>query len=84
MKKTLISLLLIVAMLACFAVPSFAEEPLKIAVAHITMYDEWCKAVYDEFVAQCAERGWEVTIADGNLNAETQQKQVEDFIAQGS
>ena len=84
MKKTLISLLLIVAMLACFAVPSFAEEPLNIAVAHITMYDEWCKAVYDEFVAQCAERGWEVTIADGNLNAETQQKQVEDFIAQGS
>ena len=84
MKKTLISLLLIVAMLACFAVPSIAEEPLKIAVAHITMYDEWCKAVFDEFNAQCAARGWEVTIADGNLNAETQQKQVEDFIAQGS
>ena len=84
MKKTLISLLLIVAMLACFAVPSIAEEPLKIAVAHITMYDEWCKDVFDEFNAQCAARGWEVTIADGNLNAETQQKQVEDFIAQGS
>lgn len=83
MKKTLISLLLIVAMLSCFAVPSIAEEPLKIAVAHITLYDEWCKAVYDEFTAQCAERGWEVTIADGNINAETQQKQVEDFIAQG-
>ena len=100
MKKTLISLLLIVAMLSCFAVPSIAEEPLKIAVAHITLYDEWCKAVYDEFTAQCAERGWEVNsltiyaqstgsnmgklTADGNINAETQQKQVEDFIAQGS
>lgn len=83
MKKTLVSLLLVVAMLACFCVPSMAEEPLKIAVAHITMYDEWCKAVYDEFVAQCEALGWEVTIADGNLNAETQQKQVEDFIAQG-
>lgn len=85
MKRTLISLLLAVAMLLCFCAPTLAEteEPLKIAVAHITMYDEWCKAVYDEFMAQCAERGWEVTIADGNLNAETQQKQVEDFIAQG-
>ena len=83
MKKALISLLLVVAMLVCFCAPTMAEEPLKIAVAHITMYDEWCKAVYDEFVAQCAELGWEVTIADGNLNAETQQKQVEDFIAQG-
>ena len=83
MKKTLVSLLLVVAMLVCFCAPSMAEEPLKIAVAHITMYDEWCKAVYDEFVAQCEALGWEVTIADGNLNAETQQKQVEDFIAQG-
>ena len=83
MKKTLVSLLLVVAMLVCFCAPTMAEEPLKIAVAHITMYDEWCKAVYDEFMAQCAELGWEVTIADGNLNAETQQKQVEDFIAQG-
>ncbi len=79
MKKSLI-LMLVVAILASFCVPAMAEEPLKIAVAHITMYDEWCKAVYDEFHAQCAERGWEVTIADGNLNAETQQKQVEDFI----
>jgi len=83
MKKTLVSLLLVVAMLVCFCAPTMAEEPLKIAVAHITMYDEWCKAVYDEFVAQCEALGWEVTIADGNLNAETQQKQVEDFIAQG-
>lgn len=84
MKKALISLLLVAAMLVCFCAPTMAEaEPLKIAVAHITMYDEWCKAVYDELVAQCAELGWEVTIADGNLNAETQQKQVEDFIAQG-
>ncbi len=85
MKKAILSLILAVAMLLAVCVPAMAEtaEPLKIAVAHITMYDEWCKAVYDEFMAQCAERGWEVTVADGNLNAETQQKQVEDFIAQG-
>lgn len=84
MKKTLISMFLVVAMLACVCMPGMAEaDTVKIAVAHITMYDEWCKAVYDEFNAQCAALGWEVTIADGNLNAETQQKQVEDFIAQG-
>lgn len=85
MKKHLLSLIMAVVLVVCFCAPTMAEteEPLKLAVAHITMYDEWCKAVYDEFIAQCAERGWEVTIADGNLNAETQQKQVEDFIAQG-
>ncbi len=56
----------------------------KLGVAHITMYDEWCKAVYDEFMAQAPEMGFgEVNIQDGNLNAETQQKQVEDFITQG-
>lgn len=82
MKKTLVALVLVMALLLTVFGTAFAEAPegLKIAVAHITMYDEWCKAVYDEFNAQCAERGWEVTIADGNLNAETQQKQVEDFI----
>lgn len=56
----------------------------KLGVAHITMYDEWCKAVYDEFMAQAPEMGFgEINIQDGNLNAETQQKQVEDFITQG-
>ena len=56
----------------------------KLGVAHITMYDEWCKAVYDEFMAQAPAMGFgEVNIQDGNLNAETQQKQVEDFITQG-
>ena len=77
MKKTLVSLLLIVALLAC-CVTAMAEVPegLKVAVAHVTMYDEWCKAVYDEFMEQGAALGWEITIADGNLDAETQQKQV--------
>lgn len=82
--KHFVSLLLVVALLVCACIPAMAEEKaLKIGVAHITMYDEWCKAVYDEFMAQCAERGWEVNVQDGNLNAETQQKQVEDFINQG-
>jgi ABC-type sugar transport system substrate-binding protein len=55
----------------------------RLGVAHITIYDEWCKAVYDEFKAQGHTMGFgEINIQDGNLNAETQQKQVENFIAQ--
>jgi ribose transport system substrate-binding protein len=55
----------------------------RLGIAHISIYDEWCKAVYDEFMSQAKELGFgEVNIQDGNLNAETQQKQVEDFITQ--
>lgn len=58
-------------------------EGKRLGVAHITLYDEWCKGVYDEFLAQAKALGFgEVNIQDGNLNAETQQKQVEDFITQ--
>lgn len=53
----------------------------RLAVAHITLYDEWCAAVRDEFVEQAAAMGFaECNVQDGNLNAETQQRQVEDFI----
>lgn len=62
------------------------EGPLagkRIGVAHITLYDEWCKGVYDEFQAIGEEYGVaEVNVQNGDLNAETQQKQVEDFINQ--
>ncbi|MCE5255666.1 MAG: sugar ABC transporter substrate-binding protein [Spirochaetaceae bacterium] len=70
------------------AMQSFAQASgpwvgKKLGVAHITIYDEWCKAVYDEFKEQAKAMGFgEVNIQDGNLNAETQQKQVENFIAQ--
>ncbi len=84
--RNLVSLLLVAVMLFAFAAPAMAAEPWegkRLGVAHITMYDEWCKAVYDEFMAQGPAMGFgEINIQDGNLNAETQQKQVEDFIAQ--
>ncbi len=85
-KRTLVSLLLATVMLVAFAAPAMAETPWegkRLGVVHITLYDEWCKAVYDEFMAQGPEMGFgEINIQDGNLNAETQQKQVEDFITQ--
>lgn len=56
-------------------------EGKRIGVAHITLYDEWCAAVRDEFIEQGEALGFaEVNVQDGNLNAETQQKLVEDFI----
>jgi ribose transport system substrate-binding protein len=63
-----------------------ANSPLagkRIGVAHITLYDEWCKGVYDDFQRIAKEYGVsEINIQNGDLNAETQQKQVEDFITQ--
>jgi ribose transport system substrate-binding protein len=63
-----------------------ANSPLagkRIGVAHITLYDEWCKGVYDDFIRIGKEYGVaEMNIQNGDLNAETQQRQVEDFITQ--
>lgn len=56
----------------------------RIAVAHISMYDEWCTGVYDELMAQKDKYGIaEVNVQDANFSIETQQKNVEDFISQG-
>lgn len=85
--RKLVTLLLALFLVLGVCTVALAEQPWagkKLGVAHITMYDEWCKAVYDEFMAQAPAMGFgEVNIQDGNLNAETQQKQVEDFITQG-
>jgi ribose transport system substrate-binding protein len=55
----------------------------RIGVVHITLYDEWCKGVYDDFMRVGKEYGVaEMNVQNGDLNAEIQQRQVEDFIAQ--
>lgn len=63
------------------------DKPLegkRIAVAHISMYDEWCTGVYDELMAQMDDFGIaEVNVQDANFSIETQQKNVEDFVSQG-
>ena len=68
------------------AAPADPDSPLagkRIGVAHITVYDEWTVGVFNEFMRQGAEMGFgEINIQDGQLNAEIQQRQVEDFIAQ--
>ena len=58
-------------------------EGMRLGVAHITFYDEWCMGVYHEFRRQAPAMGFgEVDIQNGDLNAETQQRQVENFITQ--
>lgn len=59
-------------------------DGLRIAVAHLSMYDEWCTAVADELQAQGEALGVaEVNIQDANFDIEKQIKNVEDFVAQG-
>ena len=64
-----------------------ADSPLKglrVAVAHISMYDEWCTAVAKELQSQADELGIsELNIQDANFDIEKQIKNIEDFVAQG-
>jgi ABC-type sugar transport system substrate-binding protein len=79
MKGNLLALLLAAALLTGSLAAASAEEnkSLKIAVAQISLSDEWSTQIADEFTKQCAQRGWDVSIADANMNAEIQQKQIE-------
>lgn len=54
----------------------------RIGISLVYKGDEWCAAVADEFENQAKDLGVEVNIQDGNLDAETQTKQIENFIAQ--
>lgn len=92
MKKRIMSIICIGAMAAGVIAPvNFvaAEEKeasglkdKRIGVCLVYKGDEWCSAVADEFEKQAKELGVEVNIQDGNLDAETQTKQIENFIAQ--
>ena len=54
----------------------------RIAIFLVYKGDEWCAAVDQEFAKQAEEFGFEVNIQDGNLDNETQVKQIENFITQ--
>ena len=65
--------------------PNWAD--IRIGIAHISLYDEWCKGVADEFYRQMAEYGFpEPTIQapqQGGSGPEEQVKFVENYIAMG-
>jgi len=59
---------------------------VRIGVAHISLYDEWCKGVADEFRRQCAALGFPepvVQAPDQGSGPEAQMKIVENFVAMG-
>lgn len=57
-------------------------EKKRIGISLVYKGDEWCAAVDQEFSKQASEFGYEVNIQDGNLDNETQVKQIENFITQ--
>lgn len=65
---------------------SSSDSPLngkKIGATIVYKGDEWCSMVDEEFVKQAKEFGCEITVHDGDLDAETQTTQIENFISQG-
>ena len=54
----------------------------RIGISLVYKGDEWCAAVDEQFKTQAEALGYEVNIQDGNLDNETQVKQVENFITQ--
>ena len=59
------------------------EKQIRIGVAHISMYDSWCKLIYDEFEKQAAEYGYVVDIQNAAGDEELQANQIETFITMG-
>lgn len=62
-----------------------SDSPLKgkrIGATIVYKGDEWCSMVDKEFVKQAKELGCQITVQDGNIDAEIQTKQIENFIAQ--
>jgi ABC-type sugar transport system substrate-binding protein len=69
--------------------PATPEEPsadLPLAgkvIGNTIVYkgDVWCALLAEEFEKQAAALGAEITVEDGDLNAETQNKQIENMIS---
>lgn len=62
-----------------------SDSPLKgkrIGATIVYKGDEWCSMVDNELVKQAKELGCEITVQDGNIDAEIQTKQIENFITQ--
>lgn len=57
------------------------KQALRIGVCLFTKNDEWLADIADQFEKQCAAKGYEVNIQDGNQENEKQVQQIENFIA---
>lgn len=87
MKKKLISSLLIASVaLISASISAGAEEDnsnITIGVSFQGLSDEYIVRLSDAFEARAEEAGVNVQVADGEMNAEKQVNQVENFISQG-
>ena len=97
MKKVLSLICLVALLLLCAsAIAEEKKDPLidydnawmknlagkRIAVANIYLGDEWCKLLADTFAKYGEIYGFEVNNQDGNLDHDTQCRQIENFIIQ--
>lgn len=83
--KKFVSLLLAVLLVASFAVPALAEKTaadVTIGVSFQGLSDEYIVRLSDAFKKRAEELGVKILIGDGQMNAEKQVGQVENFIAQ--
>ena len=97
MKKILSLICLVAMLLGCMAAfaeentdPLFDTENewiaqlsgKRVAAANIYLGDEWCKLLADTFEKYGDYYGFEVNNQDGNLDHDTQCRQIENFITQ--
>lgn len=54
----------------------------RVAVANIYLGDEWCKLLADAYAEYGEIYGFEVNNQDGNLDHDTQTRQIENFVTQ--
>ena len=81
--KKLLSILIALVMLLSVAAFAQAEEPLKVGFSLPLMTFPFYVRMYEQFMEEAEQRGWEVTFVDGNLDAGTQMNGCQDLINSG-
>lgn len=86
MKKKLVSSLLAVSLVTMTFTPSIMakeNDDITIGVSFQGLSDEYIVRLSDAFKTRADEVGVNIQVADGEMNAEKQVSQVENFISQG-
>ncbi|MDD2959761.1 MAG: substrate-binding domain-containing protein [Lachnospiraceae bacterium] len=83
MKKKILGVLGLAALtLAVTAGSAFASdtEVLKVGLSFVSLNFPYYVRMYDQFMADAEENGWEVSFVDGNLDATTQLNGMQDLV----
>ena len=81
--KKILSILVVVVMLLSVAAMAETAEPLKVGFSLPSMTFPFYVRMYEQFMEEAEQRGWEVTFVDGNLDAGTQMNGCQDLINSG-